>query len=115
MAPWSKIKVNESPAFTHTGLDYFGPLYVKNETVCSKAWVCIFTCMAVRAIHLELVEDMAAAQFLACLRRFIACIGKPDKIISDNASQFKMAKNAIDPAWENLVKDPYLISYVNER
>ena len=36
MAPWPKIKVNESPAFTHTGLDYFGPLYVKNGTVRSK-------------------------------------------------------------------------------
>ena len=70
--------------------------------------------MAVRAIHLELVKDMAAAQFLACLRRFIARIDKPDKIISDNASQFKVAKNAIDLASENLVKDPDVISYVNE-
>ena len=26
-----------------------------------------------------------------------------------------MAKNAIDLAWENLVKDPDVISYVNER
>ena len=37
MAPWTKIKVNKPPAFTNTGLDYFGPLYVKNGTVRSKA------------------------------------------------------------------------------
>ena len=52
---------------------------------------------------------------MACKRRFIARRGKPNEIISDNASQFKVAKNAIDLAWENLVKDPDVISYVNER
>ena len=98
-----------------TGLDYFRPLYVKNGTVQSKAWACIFTCITVRAIHLELVEDMAAAQFLACLKRFVARTGKPDGIISDNAPQFKVAKNAIQLAWENVVKDPDVIGYVNER
>ena len=67
-----------------------------------------------RAIHLELVEDMTAAQFLACLRRFVARRGKSDKIISDNAPQFKVAKNAIDLAWENAVKDPDVTSYVTE-
>ena len=115
MASWPKIKVNESPAFPQTGFGYFGPLYVKNGTVLTKAWVCIVTCIAVRAIDLEPVEDMTAAQFLACLRRFIACRGKPDKIISDNALQFKVARDAIKIEWENLVKDPDVISYVNER
>ena len=66
-------------------------------------------------IHLELVEDMTAAQFLACLRIFVACRDKSDKNISDNAPQFKVAKNASDLAWENAVKDPDVISYVNER
>ena len=68
-----------------------------------------------RAIHLELVEDLTAAQFLACLRRFVARRGKSDKIISDNAPQFKVTKNAIDFAWENVVGDPDVISYINER
>ena len=68
-----------------------------------------------RAIHLELVEDMTAAQFLACLRRFVARRGKSDKIISDNAPQFKVTKNTIDFAWENVVGDPDVISYINER
>ena len=96
-------------------MDYFGPLYEKNGTVRSKAWTCIFTCITVRAIHLELVEDMIATQFLACLRRFVARRGKSDKIISDNAPQFKVTKNAIDLAWENVVGDPDVISYINER
>ena len=31
MAPWPKSKVTESPAFEHTGLDYFGALYIKQN------------------------------------------------------------------------------------
>ena len=47
---------------------------------------------------------MTAAQFLACLRIIAARRVKPDKIISGNAPQFKVAKNAIDLAWETLSK-----------
>ena len=115
LALWPNIKVNESPAFTNTGLDYFGPLYVKNETVRSKAWVCIVTCIAMRAMHLELVKVMTVVQLLGCWRRFTAWRGKPDEIISDNSPQFKMAKNAVDLAWENVAKIPDVISYVSER
>ena len=43
--------------------------------------------MMVRAVHLELVEDMSADEFLLCLRHFIARRGVPRQIISDNARQ----------------------------
>ena len=48
--------------------------------------------MVVRAVHLELVEDMSADKFLLCLCRFIAHCGVLQQIISDNAKQFKAAK-----------------------
>ncbi|KIH57792.1 hypothetical protein ANCDUO_12013 [Ancylostoma duodenale] len=57
----------------NTGLDRFGPLLIrsiKNET--RKAWVCLFTCMATRAIHLESVADNSAIEFISAFRRFIA-------------------------------------------
>lgn len=58
MPPWPKERVREAIPFEYTGLDYFGPLYIKhydgNEPVSKKIWVCLFTCMVVRAIHLEL-------------------------------------------------------------
>ena len=55
---------------SYTGLDYLGPLYVKvnNESATHKVWVCLFTCLAVRAVHLEIIDDMSAEQFLLCLR-----------------------------------------------
>ena len=75
MAPWPKERVTEALPFEYTGLDYFGPLYSKHFNSASegsnasykKVWVCLFTYMVVRAIHLELVEDMSTDQFLLCL------------------------------------------------
>lgn len=92
--PLPRERVARSLPFEFTGLDYFGPLYIKQfvrvsdevtETVSKKVWVCLFTCLAIRAIHLELVEDMSAEEFILCLRRFMARRGIPRQIISDNA------------------------------
>ena len=82
MPPWPKERVVQALHFEYTGLDYFGPLYIKQYTdgdkpVHKKVWVRLFTCMVVRAVHLELVEDKSADEFLLCLRRFIVCRGVP--------------------------------------
>ena len=117
MSPWPKNKVTKSLPFRNTRLDYFGPLYIKqngNEKT-KKVWVCLFTCVAVRAIHLEIVADSSADEFLLALRRFIARRGTPREIILDNASQFKLTKSTMDTAWEKIVKDPTVQSYVAER
>ena len=111
MAPWPKSKVTESPAFEQTGLDYFEPLHIKQNKERKKAWVCIFACITVRAIHHELVEDMTSEQFLLALRRFAARPGKPNEIISDNAPHFKVTKNTIDILWENVISNPSIHTY----
>ena len=72
MPPWPKERVVEALLFEYIGLDYFGPLYIKQYTngdkpIYKKVWVCLFTCMVVRAIHLELVEGMSADEFLLTL------------------------------------------------
>ena len=109
MPPLPRERVARSLPFEFTGLDYFGPLYIKQfvqvsdevtETVSKKAWVCLFTCLAVRAIHLELVEDMSTEEFILCLHRFMARQGIPHQIISDNAQQFKVAKTTLNKAWK---------------
>ena len=43
----------ENDPFQYTGLDYLGSLYVKYGVELKKAWVCLFTCLTIRAIHLE--------------------------------------------------------------
>ena len=111
MSPWPRKKVAKSAPFTYTVLDYFGPLYIQAGSSKKKVWVCLFTCVTVRAIHLELVKDMTAEQFLLALRRFIARRGNPAQLILDNAPQFKLAKTTIDKAWKETVSNHELQSY----
>ena len=113
MSPWPKGKLSKSIPFKKTGLDYFGPLYVKQGAgQDQKVWVCLFTCVVVRAIQLEMVNDLTAQEFIMALRRFIARRGKPNQIISDNASQFKLSKSTIDITWNNVITDPTVTSYI---
>ena len=74
-----------SDPFQFVGLDYLGPINVREGSELKKMWVCLFTCLTVRAIHLEWVTDLTAVQSLSCLRRFASRHGRPELIISDNA------------------------------
>ena len=111
MSVWPKKKISRSKPFTFTGLDYMGPLFVKEEGTLKKVWVCLFTCITVRAVHLELVANLTAEQFLLALRRFIARRGKPTEIILDNATQFQATQKTTEKAWRNTIKDPDVKSY----
>ena len=42
--------MSEEPPFTHVGLDYFGPIYVRQGRSNVKRYGCLFTCLAVRAV-----------------------------------------------------------------
>ncbi|XP_066926074.1 uncharacterized protein [Clytia hemisphaerica] len=113
MSPYPRSKLTRSTPFKTTGLDYFGPLKVKQaDGSTQKVWVCLFTCVVVRASHLEIVNDMTAEEFIMALRRFIARRGKPSHIISDNAAQFKLASSTIDLAWIKVINDEAVTSYL---
>ena len=100
--------------FQYPGLDNFGPLYIKrgNHVDKRKIWVHVLICVAVRAIHLEIVAALSAEEFLLTLRRFIARRGKPQQITLDNAPQFKLTTSSVHVAWENAIRDPDTQSYV---
>eukprot|EP00731_Ephydatia_muelleri_P022433 Em0015g16a len=88
-----QFRVQEAPAFTFTGVDFAGPLYVKGTT--AKVWVCLYTCCVVRAVHLDLVPNLTTEAFLRSFRRFVACRGLPKKVVSDNGKTFKAAGRII--------------------
>lgn len=84
-------RVNPSPVFTHTGVDLCGPFTViastKSKTK-SNVYVCIFVCLATKAVHLEVVENQSASAFIAALIRFTSIRGVPSVIYSDNGRNF---------------------------
>jgi hypothetical protein len=65
MADLPKVRVTPyEPPFTSTGIDYFGPLYVKRGRGTAKRYGCIFVCMTSRAIHLELAQSLETDAFI---------------------------------------------------
>ena len=68
-----------------------------------------------RVIHLEIVADLSAEEFLLALRHFIVRRGKPQQIILDNAPQYKLAKSLADVSWENTIEDPDTQSHIAEQ
>ena len=79
-------------AFTNIGVDYAGPLFVKNiysETdEMHKAYICLFTCASTRNVHLELTPSMNTESLIRCLKRFTARRGVSKMVISDNFKTF---------------------------
>ena len=97
---------------THS-LDCFEPLCIKQNKQRKKAWVCTFTCITIRVIHLELMENMTSEQFLLALRVIVTSRGKPNEMILDNAPHFKVTKNTIDILWENVISNLSTHTYLN--
>ena len=81
------------PCFTHSGVDYFGPLNVKMGRAVVKRWGVIFTCLNSRAVHLELASSLESSCFINVLRRFVNRTGPPKFIHADNGTNFVGAEN----------------------
>jgi hypothetical protein len=81
--------------FENTGVDLFGPIRTKEGKgkQAEKTYVAIFTCMVTRAVHLEIVNDLTAAQFLESFQRFIARRGLPKEMWSDNGTNLTCTNN----------------------
>lgn len=76
------------PPFTEVGIDYFGPFMVKRGRGTEKRYGCLFTCLAIRAVHIEIAASLDTSAFINCLQRFMARRGKPHLIRSDNGTNF---------------------------
>ena len=83
------------PPFTFTGLDFFGPFYVKRARSVIKVYGCIFVCFNSRAVHIEDVSSLETDTFILALRRFISVRGCPKEIWSDNGTNFTGAEREL--------------------
>ena len=107
--PLPTFRVKEDPGFTYTGVDFAGPLSVRcGETPAAKVWICLFTCLVTRALHLDVVPDQSTQSFLRCLKRFAARRGLPAKFLSDNGKTFKAAAKYI----KSVMKDGTVTKYL---
>lgn len=108
MGQLPSARCSQNRVFSRCGVDYAGPVYVKDgvrrKSQVVKTYLCIFVCLAVKAVHIELVNDLTTASFLNALKRFISRRGKPSDIFSDNGSNFVGANNHFIELY-NLISD----------
>ena len=93
-------RINATVQFQVCGVDYLGPLYVKDIYYKSnddmhKAYIVIFTCATSRSVILDLVEENSSKNFMNSIKKFIARRGCPKKVISDNGTVFKSHDNQL--------------------
>ena len=90
-----------------------GELFVKTvfgrEIEVSKEKICLFTCGSTRSIHIELNPSLTTQAFIRCLRRFVARIGIPELVISDNAKTFKAAATQLRRIFNDLAVMSFLL------
>ena len=81
MAELPKSHVTPSePPFTYVGVDCFGPIEVKQGQSLVKRFGCLFPCLTVRAVHIEILHSVSADSMINALRRFISMWGCPKEI-----------------------------------
>ena len=95
--PLPEYRVRRSQPFRYTGVDFAGPLYVKQSVISGeqKVWLCLYTCCVTRAVHLDLVPNLSATAFLRSFKRLTSRRGIPAKVVSDNGKTFKSASKII--------------------
>lgn len=92
--PIERTAVNEYP-FTYVGVDYFGPMLVKHGRKLEKYWGVIFTCLTIRAVHIEIVPTLNTSSCIMAIQRFMNVRGVPKSIKSDNGTCFVGANNEL--------------------
>ncbi|XP_006825478.1 uncharacterized protein LOC102802649, partial [Saccoglossus kowalevskii] len=101
MANLPEDRTEPSPPFTHCELDCFGPFMIKEGRKELKRYGLIFTCLASRAVHIEVLDDMSTDSFINTLRCLIAIRGKVLMIHCDQGTNFVGASHELK---ENLNK-----------
>ena len=94
MANLPPDRLEATAPFTNTGLDVFGPFHIhegqatRRTSATKKTWALLFTCLASRAVHIELLPHLDTPTFKNALRRFLAKRGSCKLLRSDRGTNF---------------------------
>lgn len=104
MADSPSSRIVPSTPFAETGVDFFGPIVIKEKKDRNRTFIksygCVFVCMASKAVHIEVASDLSTKGFLACFRRFISIRGIPRVMKSDNGTNFVGANNELQEIYD---------------
>ncbi|KAK0146726.1 hypothetical protein N1851_013933 [Merluccius polli] len=87
-----RIEFPRTNLHSHVGVDYFGPF---------ERYGVLFTCLSIRAVHIEVASSLDTDSFINALRRFIARRGQVSELHSDNGTKFVGAERELKEAIGN--------------
>ena len=105
MGPLPEIKFGvKQKAFDVVGIDFAGPFWIKvgKGQKRMESYILVFTCLAVRAIHLEATMGQKTHHVINAISRFCDLRGVPTTIVSDNGTSFHKADKTLIE-WYNTV------------
>ena len=91
MTPLPSIRLRMPlKAFARMAVDYGGPFLTIQERgkQKTKRYLCLFTCLTSRAVHLEVAFGIDTYSFLNAFCRMTNRPGLPQEMISDNGMNF---------------------------
>lgn len=117
MAPVPPLRLGRSmQAFSETAVDFAGPFLTKQGRgkTREKRYLCVFTCMACRAVHLEMAYHLDTDSFLNTFYRFVSRRGLPKVMLSDNGTNFVGAVRELRELYRQLDKDKISAKSANQ-
>ncbi|XP_075163017.1 uncharacterized protein LOC142235640 [Haematobia irritans] len=94
--------------FSYTGIDFAWHFSIKTATTrqapYQKGYGCVFVCFSTKAIHLELCSNLSSDSFLAAFTCFVRRRGLPQKIMSDNGTNFVGAERSLRYEFSQFIK-----------
>ncbi|KAK3745254.1 hypothetical protein QZH41_010888, partial [Actinostola sp. cb2023] len=105
MADLPKDRLESALPFTSCGVDYFGPFLVKVGRKEVKRYGVLFTCMASRAIHLEIANSLDTDSFINAYKRFVSRRGPIRQLRSDQGTNFVGARRQLKEALAEMDQD----------
>ena len=117
MAPLPDIRLTMPlRAFAHTSVDFGGPFITiqGRGKRREKRYLCLFTCLASRAIHLEMAFGLDTNSFMNAFYRMVSRRGLPLKVLSDNGTNFVGANRELTELLSQLDTDKIAQSTANK-
>jgi len=89
-------------AFARIAVDFAGPFTTiqGRGKRRQKRYLCLFTCAASRAVHLEMAYGLDTSSFLNAFFRMTNRRGMPEEVLSDNAGNFIAAEKELKILWQ---------------
>lgn len=99
MADLPSKRVQECRPFARVGVDYAGPLQMREvqlrKSRIFNIYITVFVCFSVKAVHLEVVSDLYIDALLAAFDRFVARRCWPCDVYSYWGTNFVVANKQL--------------------